>query len=518
LSRKFESRNLYKNPFLWKARNILFRGYAVTKKVLSRGFLTRKLKSAVVLLSAILVVSLCATSTDFFVNAASSSASVPPVAEWEEFYGSGDEVFQIIQTSDDGYAFIGAGWSHQFSSEPTRLFKVDSSGNMQWNKTIRGSALVQTADGGYVIAGGAAAGITLIKTDSKGNIKWDQIYNSESTTVKSMVQTTDGGYAMACTRATLIKIDSFAKLQWQKTYGSPQNINFFDCVIQTSDGGYALAGSTSFDGKTNSPNLYFWLVKTDSNGNLKWSQSYGTGPDALNTNSTINPYVDESLNRFVAGDNEAKSVVQTADGGYVLAGMSYPQNYGVTLLVKTDSLGNIEWNQTYGGPGEPIFTTGYSADSLIKTSDGGLAFAGSKPRYVSGGYSVVWLVKTNMHGNMEWNQTFDESWEAAFSGANSLIETRDGSLLLAGYRTWGSPWLGQYYLIKTEQFLPPPTPSPTIVPTSSPSSTPFDVALSTLIVIIVAVVIVILTAVFLAYKIKRKKAENSPRDMSPPQH
>lgn len=454
-----------------------------------------------------LFVSFCASSTVLRINAASSATSVPPVAEWEKFYGEGEGVFQVIQTSDDGFAFIGTGRPHM-------LFKVDSSGNMQWNKTINlfhPAGLVQTTDGEYAIAGVAGAGVALIKTDCEGNLKWNQTYytQSESNEVASMVKTNDGGFAISCNTytygrvsvATLIKTDTSGKLQWQKTYGEPGNINSVDHVVQTSDGGYALAGSTSFNGKTNSPNLYFWLVKTDSYGNLKWNRFYGTGPDTVNTNSTINAYSDQGLNRRVAGDNEAKSVVQTADGGYVLAGLSYPQNYGVTLLVKTDSMGNMEWNKTYGGPGNPPFTPDYAANSLIQTSDGGLAFAGSKLRFVDNGFTIVWLVKTDIHGNMQWEQTYGPGWEATLSGANSLIETRDGSLVMAGFSAY------YYYLVKTEPNLPPPTPSPSIGLTSYPSSTPLNAPPSTVVVIVAVVVIVILAALFLVYGIRRKKAK-----------
>ena len=82
-------------------------------------------------------------------------------------------------------------------------------------------------------------------------------------------------------------------------------------VVQTSDGGYALAGITeSFDDGGRD----FWLVKTDSDGNMEWNKTYGGTKDDF-----------------------AHSVVQTSDGGYAVAGSTSGENDLDFLLVKTNS-------------------------------------------------------------------------------------------------------------------------------------------------------------------------------------
>ena len=114
---------------------------------------------------------------------------------------------------------------------------------------------------------------------------------------------------------------------FSKTYGGSGDEQA-NSVIQTSDGGYALAGWTDSYG-----NGYynFWLVKTDSQGNQQWTQTYGA-----------------------SGDSEAYSLVQTSDGGYALAGFTNSTGAGIYSfwLVKTDSKGNMQWSKTYGGAGD----------------------------------------------------------------------------------------------------------------------------------------------------------------------
>ncbi len=89
----------------------------------------------------------------------SSSSTSPPNIQWQKLIGSGstESVSNLIQTTDGGYAFLDCGKSYQqHDFIPSTLFKLDSSGNMQWNKTIKlftASNLIQTSDGGYEVAG-----------------------------------------------------------------------------------------------------------------------------------------------------------------------------------------------------------------------------------------------------------------------------------------------------------------------------------------------------------------------------
>ncbi len=216
------------------------------------------------------------------VSAQTSSSTSPPATQWQKLYGSGstESVSNLIQTIDGGYAFLDCGKSYQQSLFiPSTLYRLDSLGSMQWNKTINlfhASNLIQTSDGGYEIAGewsnyGNAQGIplqftpTLIKLDSKGGIQW---YENTSTVLNLAIaspniQTSDGGFVYFepanvnlfptfVSFPTLVKTDSNNDTQWIEnfTYSGPANyyngtITFpfkIFSIIETSDGALACLG------------------------------------------------------------------------------------------------------------------------------------------------------------------------------------------------------------------------------------------------------------------------------------
>jgi hypothetical protein len=290
-----------------------------------------------------------------------------------------------------------------------------------WSQTYGGvssdaaEALVQTSDGGYALAGyttsfGAGSyDFWLVKTDANGNMEWNQTYGGAGIEhACALVGTSDGGFALLGTASFgagkrdfwLVKTDEFGNMKWNQTYGGA-DYDDPSSLVRTSDGGYAIAGwTTSFGAEGDD----FWLVKIDAYGNVEWSQTYGRGRS-----------------------DRARALVATSDGGYALAGETISNGYGDRphwdfWLVKTDANGDMEWNRTYGkGAGE-------NANALVETSDGGYAIAGDtsilNPEI--GIVSDFWLVKTDKYGNMEWNKTYS-GWRAY-----ALVETSDRKYALAG--------------------------------------------------------------------------------------
>lgn len=358
---------------------------------------------------------------------------------WSRTYGGADQeaASSVIQTNDGGYAMAGSTRSFSVGDdEDFWLVKTDSFGNVEWNRTYggdgteRAESVIQTNDGGYAMVGNTAGDAWFVKADPEGNMLWNHTYRgTKSSHAESLVQASDGGYAIASNTnftpggATsyvwLIKTDSIGNVQWNKTLGGGDPSS----VIQTSDGGYALGGYVGAD----MPD--FLLVKTDSEGNIQWSKTYGG-----------------------EGKDVAFSVVQSMDGGYALAGWTYSFGGGGSniWLVKTDSVGKVEWNKTYGGG---------SAWSMVQTSDGGYTLAGTK------------LVKTDSDGNMQWNQTYGGTQDQVFS----LVETSDGGYALAGSAHFGAGE-SDFWLIKTD--------GQGVIP-EFPSWTPILVAIMVAVVLIV---------------------------------
>jgi hypothetical protein len=305
-----------------------------------------------------------------------------------------------------------------------------------WSQTYGGSgddeaySLVQTSDGGYALAGStnsSGAGsydFWLIKTNSSGDMQWSQTCGgTDDDEAYSVVQSNDTGYAVAGytnsygageTDVWLVKTDSSGNTQWSQTYGGRAQDGAYS-VIQTSDGGYALAGYTDSFG---AGNFDFWLVKTDSSGSMMWNQTYGG-----------------------SGDDEAGCVIQTSDQGYALAG--YTTSFGAgsydSWLVKTDSSGSMMWNQTYGGSGDD------EAGCVIQTSDEGYALAGLTNSTGAGSYDF-WLVRTDSFGTSQWSQTYGGAYDEV---ANALVQTSDEGYALGGLT--GSYGAGDidYWLVKT---------------------------------------------------------------------
>ena len=226
------------------------------------------------------------------------------------------------------------------------IAKLDSARNITWQKSLGGSeseyanSIIMTNDGGYIAAGqtnssdgdvtgfhgGTGTDYWVVKLDSMGNIQWQKCYGGTASDIASDIkQTNDGGYVVAGQSRSnngdvtglhfwedywVVKIDSLGNIQWQKCLGG----SFYDyaySIQQTVDGGYVVAGNTdSNDGDVtgNHGTSDCWIVKLDSTGNIQWQKCYGgTSTDA------------------------AYCVQQTGDLGYVIAGSSGSSDGDATL-------------------------------------------------------------------------------------------------------------------------------------------------------------------------------------------
>ena len=317
-----------------------------------------------------------------------------------------DYARSIQQTADGGYIVAGWSNSNNGDVSGNHgnfdywVVKLDNTGGIQWQKSLGSSgfevaySVQQTTDGGYIVAGENGYYL-VIKLDYEGNIQWQKSLGGSTVEEgRSIQQTAEGGYIVAGSSYSndgdvsgnhgnsdywVVKLNDTGNIQWQKCLGG-SSYDYGNSVQQTTDGGYIVAGfSGSNDGDVsgNHGATDYWVVKLDTEGIIQWQKSLG-GSD----------------------HDRARDAQQTADGGYIVVGESRSNDGDVTgnhggddyWVVKLNHAGNIQWQKSLGG------FSGEEAMSIRQTADGGYIVAGyssSNDGDVTGnhGNGDFWIVK-----------------------------------------------------------------------------------------------------------------------------
>jgi uncharacterized delta-60 repeat protein len=339
-------------------------------------------------------------------------------AQWARTYGTSEDecAYSICQTSDGGYIVAGSYFSN-FLLYDFWVLKLTSSGEIEWQRTyetrygwdVMAYSVQQTVDGGYIVAGYMEIIIEttdydflVLKLSSTGDIEWRRSYGgSNNDKAYSIRQTGDGGYIVVGQTESfgagsgdiwVLKLASDGVIEWQKTYGG----SLWDdahSIQQASDGGYVVAGETQSFGAGSGD---IWILKLASDGVIEWQKTYGG-----------------SL------WDDAHSIQQASDGGYVVAGF----RSGDLLVLKLSSDGTIEWQKTYGGSGSE------NAQSIQQTNEGGYIVAGDTQSF-GAGCGDIWILKLASDGIIEWQKTYGGSlWDKA----QSIQQTNDGRYIVAGF-------------------------------------------------------------------------------------
>jgi DNA replication initiation complex subunit (GINS family) len=345
-----------------------------------------------------------------------------------------DVAYSIIQSSDGGYIVAGETWSFGAGGSDFYVVKLDSAGNVVWTKTIGGSdddyatSIIQSSDGGYVVAGetwsfgAGSSDFWVVKLDSSGNVQWTKtIGGSSGDYANSIIQSSDGGYVVVGQTNSfgenifVVKLDSSGNVLWSKTI-SGSYYDFVRSIIQSSDGGYVVVGRTLRAGRYD-----MYIVKLDSYGDVVWTKTIGGDDD----------------------HDEAYSIIQSSDGGYVVAG--YTESFGAGgsdfYVVKLDSSGNVQWTKTIGGSEKEVAT------SIIQSSDGGYVVAGFTESF-GAGYFDIYVVKLDSSGNVQWTKTIIGRSSDDFPW--SIIQSSDGGYVVAGhtYSLGAGGW--DFYVVKMD--------------------------------------------------------------------
>ena len=225
-----------------------------------------------------------------------------------------------------------------------------------------------------------------------------------------------GGYVLVGTERrlenssedlSLIRLDDKGNVIWITNWGSSRS-DIPEHIEQTQDGGYVIAGSrfdNGFIGKDG------FISKINKDGLILWLKYYG------------GKFTDELL-----------SVKQTKDLGYIACGFStsdtITSSYGEMYLVKTDSLGNKEWETFIGEKGKDI------AFDIIETSDGSFMAVGTLSgfhRYSTFEFtqtnSDLLLAKVNSNGTLIWKKQFGGNQNEI---GKQIKEAPDGGFYIVG--------------------------------------------------------------------------------------
>ena len=329
---------------------------------------------------------------------------------------------------------------------------------IRWQKCLggsafdRGSSIIQTNDGEYVVAGTVGSNdgdveggefhgaydFWVAKLDNTGSIKWQKCFGgSDSDTAYSIQQTNDAGYILAGDTNSndgdiagglhgdydiwITKLSSFGVIEWQRCLGGSGK-DTARSVRQTNDGGYIVAGWTySNDGDVVAAEHHgradAWVVKLSDKGVIQWQKCLG-GSD----------------------DDAAESISATNDGGFIVTGATYSKDNDVKgkhnpnvrnsdlWVVKLNSAGTIQWQKCLGGSSNDW---GYS---IQQASDGGYIVGGktwSDDGDVSENHGQFdsWIVKLDNAGAIQWQKSLGGSHT---DEAYAIKQTGDGGFIIAG--------------------------------------------------------------------------------------
>jgi len=364
-----------------------------------------------------------------------SNAVAQPDTLWTRTFGGAldEQGYCVQETVDGGYVVAGSTGTYGSGSSNLWLLRTDGSGELLWQKVFPGSSdsegmsVHQTEDEGYIITGYALSPseskyMWLIRADPLGNMIWNRVFGGdERDEGRSVQQVSDGGFVVAGFTQSygadgadlwLVKTDADGNLIFSRTFGGTGTDMGYS-VQETLDGGFIIAGYTTSFGSANAI-----LVKTGQTGELQWQKTFGGSQM-----------------------EEARFVRQTADGGYILTGSTSSYGFGSkdVWLIRTDCNGNIIWDRVYGGTGSD------EGFSVRQTVDGGFVVTGYTDSFGAGGRDL-WLIRTDSAGELLWDATFGgSSWE----GGNSVFQTWDGGFIVAGYtRSYGEGGM-DLWLIRT---------------------------------------------------------------------
>jgi len=356
-----------------------------------------------------------------------------PTVKWEtETGGVGkDAAYAMAPTNDGGILLVGETASGNGNGD-LWAGKVGASGEIEWQQALggaekeRGMAVTTLPDGTFLVAGDTASKGAggpdgwLLRIDDSGQLLWDSTFGGEGADhVHQLAPLTDGGFLAAGATSTdsaggwdlwVVRFDQNYEVVWSQAYGGEEEDWPLLAVEALPDGGFVLVGGTKSKGAGDRD---FWLIRLDENGGVMWDKTFGG-----------------------AGQDTPYGIAVLSDGGFVVVGTLQQE----ATLLRTDDAGNVIWQRAYGIDSTDVLY------SLYVMSDGGFLMGGYNTSatlsYVDG-----WLVRTDSNGNLLWEQTYGTVYEQRFR--DSLV-LPDGEFVAAGFRKLDGDPAENVWVLRTD--------------------------------------------------------------------
>ncbi|MEC0240213.1 Ig-like domain-containing protein [Paenibacillus dokdonensis] len=299
-----------------------------------------------------------------------SADGTQSVVEWTRDYGSISSGESVISTSDGGYLATGnvrgGDKVGDDSFQKAYVLKLNAKGQVKWEQKLAHSyssntayLATETKDGGYLVLGSSRSEfeskdeLYMIRLDSSGNVLWDKAMedNAIDSTPVSVIETDDGSFLIAgrgivswiaYEQAYILKIDANGNEVWYNKY-SFTGSDFFTDLIPANDGGYIAighAGMAEYESKDYDAML---ILKLDEQGKEVWSKQ------------RVDP----------RSQWTAYSIVSSEDGGYAVLSRKNINDKKSVLLTKIDLEGQVQWEKTYrDGDNSEMYTR------LVRIKDG----------------------------------------------------------------------------------------------------------------------------------------------------
>lgn len=362
-----------------------------------------------------------------------------PRVAWNRTYG--DEFWQrgwsVVQTPDGGFVVAGETAAPADDPAGALVVRTDADGVVEWTRIYsdeyyQGAVSVLAApEGGYVLVLEATTvdhyrNVAAMGLDEDGTVRWRREYEVGDADVRGAVRRSGGGYAVAGTaysdpaEAFLLLLDAQGRMERFETYGTDDGgASLFGRTAVEADEGFALL-TIAVSGNDFSP----LLVRTNADGTERWRRRYD-----------------------VRGDDRGEDLVRGADGGFVIAGSArgvvceeitpgQPEQISTSpdaFLLKVNADGCRQWAQTFSAPG-PEYASA-DASAVVRVPDGGYAFAGSRDD-PDGGGTPFWVVGTDADGERLWERT---AGGRQYNSPFSMINTADGGYAVVGLTDAGHP-------------------------------------------------------------------------------